>query len=330
MDVIFTHCAGLDVHKKTVMACRVRPDPTGQQADGFIELQEFGTMTADLLMLSDWLAAAGITHEAMESTGEYWRPVYNLLEGNFTIFLVNAAHVKQVPGRKTDKADARWLAKLQRYSIGCSTIAGMGKPPVRILARDHRECLGDGLLQGLQRSGRCRSQDRLDLGPTFFDGGEVGRIRRQIEQPDARGGTGGGNPRHFMGAKIIHNEELAWTQLWQQHLAQKGEKHLAIREARHRHGCDHPLETQRTQHGHMAAPIHGLRRLRPLAARRAGVKAGHGLMAASFVEKDEVFRGERLDAFLKGEPLSLDLRPLLLDGAKRFFYEAVPGWSTSD
>jgi len=117
MDVVFTHCAGLDVHKKTVMACRVTPDPAGQQADGIVEIRAFGTMTADLLALSDWLAEAGITHVAMESTGEYWRPVYNLLEGDITIFLVNAAQVKQVPGRKTDKADARWLAKLMRYGL---------------------------------------------------------------------------------------------------------------------------------------------------------------------------------------------------------------------
>jgi transposase len=117
MDVIFTHCAGLDVHKKTVMACRVTPDPTGAQADGILELKEFGAMTVDLLALSDWLAAAGITHVAMESTGEYWKPLYNILEGDFTVFLVNAAHVKPVPGRKTDKADARWLAKLMRYGL---------------------------------------------------------------------------------------------------------------------------------------------------------------------------------------------------------------------
>jgi transposase len=117
MDVTFTHCAGLDVHKKTVMACRVTPDPTGEHADGIMELKEFGAMTVDLLALSDWLAAAGITHVAIESTGEYWKPLYNILEGDFTVFLVNAAHVKQVPGRKTDKADARWLAKLMRYGL---------------------------------------------------------------------------------------------------------------------------------------------------------------------------------------------------------------------
>jgi transposase len=136
MDVVFTHCAGLDVHKKTVMACRVTPDPTGQQADGIMEVKAFGTLTRDLLALSDWLAAAGITHVAMESTGEYWRPVYNLLEGTVTIFLVNAAHVKQVPGRKTDKADARWLAKLMRYGLlAASFIPPQGQRDLRDLTR---------------------------------------------------------------------------------------------------------------------------------------------------------------------------------------------------
>jgi transposase len=99
MDVMFTHGAGLDVHKKTVMACRVTPDPSGEQADGIMELKACGAMTVDLLALSDWLAAAGITPVAMESTGEYWTPLYTILEGEFTVFLVNAAQVKQVPGR---------------------------------------------------------------------------------------------------------------------------------------------------------------------------------------------------------------------------------------
>ena len=136
MDVIFTHCAGLDVHKKRITACRVTPDPLAQQADGLLELRDFGTMTADLLTLSDWLAAAGVTHVAMESTGEYWKPVFNILEGSFTVFLVNAAHVKQVPGRKTDKADARWLAKLMRYGLlQASFIPPAGQRDLRDLTR---------------------------------------------------------------------------------------------------------------------------------------------------------------------------------------------------
>jgi len=107
MEVIFTHGAGLDVHKKRITACRVIPDPTGQPPDGRLELQDCGTLTRELLALADWLADVGVTHGAMESTGEYWRPVYHRLEGTFAVFLVNAAHVQRVPGRKTDKAEAR-------------------------------------------------------------------------------------------------------------------------------------------------------------------------------------------------------------------------------
>jgi transposase len=117
MEVVFTHCAGLDVHKKSVTVCRLVSDNTGQHPEGVAELRTFGTMTLELLALADWLVEAGVTHIAMESTGEYWKPVYNLLEGVVTIFLVNASHVKNVPGRKTDPADARWLAKLMRYGL---------------------------------------------------------------------------------------------------------------------------------------------------------------------------------------------------------------------
>jgi transposase len=93
-------------------------------------------MTRELLALADWLAEAGITHIAMESTGEYWKPVYNLLEGTFTIILVNAAHVKNVPGRKTDKADARWIAKLMRYGLlQASFIPPAGQRDLRDLTR---------------------------------------------------------------------------------------------------------------------------------------------------------------------------------------------------
>ena len=103
MDVIFTHCAGLDVPKKTVMACRVTPDPTGRQADGIMELKTWGTMTVARLALSEWWVEAGIAPVAMERTGEDWKPVSNIVEGDFTVFLVHAAHAQQVPGPKTDK-----------------------------------------------------------------------------------------------------------------------------------------------------------------------------------------------------------------------------------
>jgi transposase len=136
MDVVFTRCAGLDVHKKSLTACRLVPDPTGQEGEGIAELRTFGTMTRELLALADWLTEASITHVAMESTGEYWKPVYNLLEDTFTVFLVNATHVKNVPGRKTDKADARWLAKLMRFGLlQASFIPPKGQRDLRDLTR---------------------------------------------------------------------------------------------------------------------------------------------------------------------------------------------------
>src|SRR5919109_1125573 len=117
MEVMVTRCAGWDVHKKSIPACRIVPAPTGQEAEGLAELRPFGTMTRAWLALADWLAEARITHVAMEGTGEYWKPGYNLLEGTLTGFLVHAAPVKNVPGRKTDKADARWWAKLLRFGL---------------------------------------------------------------------------------------------------------------------------------------------------------------------------------------------------------------------
>lgn len=114
MEVTFTHCAGLDVHKKTVVACCITPGAKGEKQ---IEVRTFGTMTVDLLALSDWLTSQQITHVAMESTGEFWKPIYNLLEGNFELLVVNAKHIKNVPGRKTDVKDAEWIAELLRHGL---------------------------------------------------------------------------------------------------------------------------------------------------------------------------------------------------------------------
>lgn len=114
MQVIYTHCAGLDVHKKTVVACAITPKDKGGWRK---EIETFSTMTCDLLRLSDWLTAHGTTHVAMESTGEYWRPVFNILEANFEVILVNAAHIKNVPGRKTDIKDAQWIVELLQHGL---------------------------------------------------------------------------------------------------------------------------------------------------------------------------------------------------------------------
>jgi transposase len=114
MDVIHSCCCGLDIHKKTVVACLIR-SAQGQPPQK--EVRTFRTMTAELLLLADWLQAAGCTHVAMESTGVSWRPVYNLLEGLFTLLVVNAQHIKAVPGRKTDVKDAEWVAELLRHGL---------------------------------------------------------------------------------------------------------------------------------------------------------------------------------------------------------------------
>src|SRR5215204_3799863 len=114
MDVVFERCCGLDIHKRTVVACLVVPGATGVPTK---EVRSFGTMTDELLQLADWLLAAGCTHVAMESTGVYWKPVWNLLEAQFELLLVNARHVKAVPGRKTDAKDCEWLADLLRHGL---------------------------------------------------------------------------------------------------------------------------------------------------------------------------------------------------------------------
>src|SRR5215208_3837991 len=114
MDVIYQRCCGLDIHKKTVAACLIAPGPPGQIRK---QVRTFGTMTTDLLALSDWLASEGVTHVALESTGIYWKPVYNLLEGSFALLLANAQHIKAVPGRKTDVRDCEWIADLLRPSF---------------------------------------------------------------------------------------------------------------------------------------------------------------------------------------------------------------------
>jgi transposase len=114
VDLIHACCAGLDVHKKTVVACVRRVQPGGQSSR---EVRTFSTLTADLIAWADWLDAEGVSHVAMESTGVYWKPVFHLLEGRFEVLLVNAHHIKQVPGRKTDVKDAEWIAQLLQYGL---------------------------------------------------------------------------------------------------------------------------------------------------------------------------------------------------------------------
>jgi len=110
MRIVHERCCGLDVHKQTVVACVITPEGR--------ETRTFGTMTIDLLALSSWLQRLQVRHLAMESTGVYWKPVYNLLEvSDFELLVVNAQHVKALPGRKTDVKDAVWIAELLQHGL---------------------------------------------------------------------------------------------------------------------------------------------------------------------------------------------------------------------
>ena len=114
MDVLYERCCGLDVHQKTVVACVLVSSASGSPRK---EVRTFGTMTEDLLALADWLDSIRVTHVAMEATGVYWQPIWNVLEERFALLLANAGHIKAVPGRKTDVKDAEWIAELLRHGL---------------------------------------------------------------------------------------------------------------------------------------------------------------------------------------------------------------------
>lgn len=150
MEVVVERCCGLDLHKKTVVACLRTPE--GEQ------VRRFGTMTRELLRLLEWLQRERVRVLAMESTGSYWKPVYNLLEGQgMELMLVNPAHMKAVPGRKTDVKDAQWIADLLRHGLLTAS---------RVPERPQRE------LQEAMRYRQRLIEDRAD---------EVRRLQKVLE-----------------------------------------------------------------------------------------------------------------------------------------------------
>jgi len=144
IQVVHPVCCGLDVHKKKISACLITIDEHGQEQ---YEIEEFGTFTNDLLEMKEWLTDNSCPIIAMESTGVYWRPVHNVLEGFMEVILVNARHIKNVPGRKTDISDSKWLAGLLRYGL----LRGSFIPPKEVrqwreltrLRRTYTESLAD-------------------------------------------------------------------------------------------------------------------------------------------------------------------------------------------
>jgi transposase len=136
MDRVYRCCAGLDVHKETVVAC--------VRVNGRDQIEKFGTSSRELLRLGDWLVEQGTQIAAMESTGVYWKPVWNLLEGRLQLMLINAQHIKQVPGRKTDVKDCQWIAQLLEHGLlKASFVPPRPQRDLRDLTRQRTQLMGE-------------------------------------------------------------------------------------------------------------------------------------------------------------------------------------------
>ena len=185
MDVLHPCCAGLDVHKKTVVACVRRLGPGGEVASA---TRTFATTTAALLELADWLAEMGVRHAAMESTGVYWKPVWHLLEDRFELMLVNARHIKNVPGRKTDVKDAEWIAQLLQH--GLLTPSFVPPPPVRELrdlTRQRAQLVAEKATVA-NRVQKVLESANIKLGSVASD--VLGASGRDMDVRAAQGGDG--------------------------------------------------------------------------------------------------------------------------------------------
>lgn len=141
MDTIYQRVAGLDLHLKTIVAAVRFLDPAGKLET---DLRTFGTMTRDILALSDWLAECGVTHVAMEATGVLWKPVWNILDDRFELLLVNPRELKQVPGRKTDVKDSQWIAQLLQHGLlRSSFVPARPQRELRDLTRHRAQLLAE-------------------------------------------------------------------------------------------------------------------------------------------------------------------------------------------
>ena len=192
MDVVHPKCAGLDVHQHTVVACvRVAAGSSVSH-----DVRTFGTTTAALLALSDWLSAHGCTHVAMESTGVYWRPVWHVLEGGFELVLANAMHIRNIPGRKSDVNDATWIADLLAHGLIRSSFV----PPepvqeLRDLTRTRKQLVRE-IAQHILRIQKTLENANLKLTGVLTD--VLGVSGRAILHALVAGET---NPEHL--AKLV-------------------------------------------------------------------------------------------------------------------------------
>jgi transposase len=168
MEMLHPRCAGLDVHRDTVVAC-VRLQATDGTGGPAYERRTFGTTTGALFTLVDWLSELGVTHVAMEATGVYWRPVWHILESDFELVLANASHIKAVPGRKTDVNDATWIAELLAHGL----IRGSFVPPtpvqeLRMLTRTRKQLVRERASH-TQRVDKILQDANLKLGSVLSD-----------------------------------------------------------------------------------------------------------------------------------------------------------------
>jgi transposase len=230
MEVVNERCCGVDVHKQTIVACVIVPGTDRQPRK---ETRTFGTMTPDLLEFADWLHACGVTHVAMESTGVYWKPPWNLLEGHFELLLVNAQHVKQVPGRKTDVKDSEWLADLLRHGLlRASFVPDRPQRELRELTR-YRTTLVRERTAEINRIQKTLEGANIKLGDVATDvvgvsgrqimralvSGETnvtlladlarGQLRAKLPQLErALAGRFGPHQRFMLGQQLAHLEQL--------------------------------------------------------------------------------------------------------------------------
>jgi transposase len=175
MEILYERCAGLDVHKKNVKACFASPGEGGKRQK---ETRTYLTMTQNLLEMRDWLKEQGCTHIAMEATGVYWKPIYNLLEGDFEILLVNAQHIKTVPGRQTDVKDAEWIADLLSHGLlSASFIPSAPQRELRDLTR-YRTKLVEERAREINRLQKTLEDTNLKLGDVVSD--VMGKASRLI------------------------------------------------------------------------------------------------------------------------------------------------------
>lgn len=166
VEVVYQRCCGLDIHKKTVVACLMVVRADGKRGK---QIRTFGTSTQALLELLDWLKAAGCTHVGMEATGVYWKPIYNLFEGHFGLIVANARHIKAVPGHKTDVNDAQWIASLLQHGLlKASFIPSQEQRELRDLTR-YRTTLVEERARIVNRLQKTLEDTNLKLGDVVSD-----------------------------------------------------------------------------------------------------------------------------------------------------------------